>query len=331
MVLLVTNRPVRGARLVRAALAAAALSVTAVTGCAPTQPPDTPTDFVPSTPPPFDGRLGSSAVDLATHSGSWPATEKLLREASEKLVRDCMRNTGFAYPAVAAPAPRAPEDEPAAVELPDRRRSGYGIASTEQGGLARSNAPIDRYYETLPQKERKRFDRALFGPPEKRERVTDTDWGEVSVPRQGCRADSEKRLAGDVRLWARITYVPEKIDNQLGQRVPRTPAYRAALSDWRSCMRARGHAYATPESIQPRLKKEYQKSGATEKFRQHEKDVAVADGECALKAHIPAVSLRVQRHLVATLPARDKATLASLAFHRDTAVARGREVLAQEP
>ncbi|MEU2560982.1 hypothetical protein ABZ626_16855 [Streptomyces longispororuber] len=327
MVRVVDLRPTVAARTRRAAIATAALSATVLLGCAPTPAPATRPNVLPATPPPFTGRLSASAVDLATHSGTWPATEKLLRTASDALARDCMRTKGFDYPAEPAIAPRAPENETAAVELNDRRRSGYGIASVDPGEKASPKKPVDRYYEKLPEKDRERFDQALFGPPKEKLHISDTGWGVVSVPRKGCLAESEQHLVGDVRLWARITYVAERIDNQLGAAIVRAQEYKAALSIWRSCMAAQGHPYATPESIQPKLRKKHHKVGPTKAFRQHEIDVAVADGKCALKAHLPAVSLRVQRQLVTTLSKSDKKTLAALAFHRDTAVMRSREIL----
>lgn len=249
--------------------------------------------------------------------------------AEIRLVRACMEERGFRYPAPDPPARAAPEDEKAAVELADRSRTGYGISPspTPSQTAGPGSAPVDRYYRTLPAARQRAFDQALNGPPDKKVTVSGTDWGEVRVATEGCDAESRSHLAGSPALWARMTYLPEKYDNELGRRVPSAPAYTRALAEWRSCMRGRGHPYGSPEQAQDALRKEQRAAGSADAFRRGEIAVAVADGECALRAHLPGVSLRVQRELVSTLSPGDRRTLADLAAHRETALRRARTVL----
>lgn len=283
------------------------------------------------TPPPertsSQGRLSSAAIDLATHSGTWPTTERTLMSAEVRLVRACMQEKGFRYPAPDPPARAAPEDESAAVELADRSRTGYGISEAPSQAPGPGSPSVDRYYRTLSAARQRGFDQALNGPPDKKVTVSGTDWGEVRVATAGCGAESRSRLAGSPALWARITYVPEKYDNELGQRVTSAPAYLRAMGEWRSCMAGRGLPYGSPEQAQGALRKERQAAGSADVFRRREIAVAVADGECALRAHLPAVSLRVQRELVSTLSRGEQRTLADLAAHREAALRRARTVL----
>ncbi|WP_190092863.1 hypothetical protein [Streptomyces melanogenes] len=304
----------------------ALMLLTVSAGCAGAQSADRST-----TPPPertsSPGRLSGAAIDLATHSGTWPTTERTLMSAEVRLVRACMEEKGFRYPAPDPPARPAPEDEKAAVELTDRSRTGYGISQPPSQAPGPGPAPVDRYYRTLPAARQRAFDQALDGPPDKKVTVSGTDWGEVRVATEGCDAESRSRLAGSPALWARITYVPERYDNELGRRVPSAPAYVRAMAEWRSCMADRGLPYRSPEQAQDALRKERRTADSAEAFRHREIAVAVADGACALRAHLPAVSLRVQRELVSTLSRDEQHTLTELAAYREAALRRARTVL----
>ncbi|MFK8906834.1 hypothetical protein [Streptomyces sp. YS-3] len=299
--------------------------LTVSVGCAGARPAGrsgtTPLEGNPQQP------LSSMAIDLATHSGTWPATERTLMAAEIRLIRACMQEKGFRYPAPDPPARAAPEDERAAVELADRSRTGYGISRPPSQTPGPGSASVDRYYRTLPAARQRAFDQALNGPPDKKVTVKETDWGEVRVATQGCDAESRSRLAGSPAAWARITYIPEKYDNELGQRVTSAPAYLRAMDEWRSCMAGRGLPYRSPEQAQGALRKESEATGSTDAFRRREIAVAVGDGECALRAHLPGVSLRVQRELVATLSRGEQQTLAELAALREGALRRAGMVL----
>ncbi|MGP3983086.1 hypothetical protein ACTWQI_18990 [Streptomyces sp. KR80] len=317
-------------RAARAACCALTALVTAVlVGCDTSQPTGRSASPLPK-PPAFSGRLSTSAVDLATHSGTWPATQRTLQSALDELVRACLKKKGFGFPADDVEALTPPEDEAAAIDLAGRRKTGYGISvnSTESTENSAELPPVDRYYATLSKPEQRRFDEALAGPPDRRRKVSGTGWGDVLVPEEGCEAEGRRQLAGDGVLWARITYVPEKFGNQLADRVAKEPEYTRVVTTWRSCMKARGHPYEDPDGIRPRLEKEFRTTGPTEAFRKREIAVAVADGECALRAHIPSVSLEVQRGLVTTLTHREQRTLAELAAYRDAAVERARKITA---
>ncbi|MGW2383277.1 hypothetical protein [Streptomyces sp. NPDC001658] len=325
MVFLVVQPSRTGTRLTTASLATAVLA-----GCVSAQPAARPAVPPPlPRPPAFTGRPSPSAVDLATHSGDWPDTERILRTALNRLVGDCMAEHGFRHPAGSAdfPAPRAPEDERAAVDLPGRLRTGYGIAAPSALRPRQPSSPVDAHYRGLTPDRRRRFDEALNGPPGSRHRVGGTHWGDVLVPREGCEARGRSALAGDGVLWARITYVPEKYDNDLAARISAHPAYRGVLETWRTCMQARGYRYSDPDDIVPALERRFRTAGPSPEFNKLEKATAVADGECALKSHVPAVALTVQRALVPELPRRDLRTLAELAHYRDESVRRARAVL----
>ncbi|EPH45065.1 hypothetical protein ABT390_04420 [Streptomyces aurantiacus] len=110
-----------------------------------------------------------------------------------------MRRAGFVYPARKAPLPTALDDAEALVDLPGRRRHGYGIGSRPPS----SGQPPAPYYTELDADRRRRFDLAFSGPPEARTEVA-TGSGTVRAGQRGCDAQARGKLAGDVVAWARM-------------------------------------------------------------------------------------------------------------------------------
>ncbi|NEY32117.1 hypothetical protein GTU99_07905 [Streptomyces sp. PRKS01-65] len=268
-------------------------------------------------------------MDLATRSGSWPATERTIQSALNRLTRRCMEERGFSYPAGSAHRLPDPGDDAAVVNLPGRRESGYSLAA-EPDAAARDTAAVDRYYATLSTSDQRRFDLALFGPDDRKATVEIPGRGRFRVPRQGCEADSRRRLAGDVTVWARIAYTPEAVDIGLSDRSRTAPPYHAALLQWRRCMAASGHSYADPEAAYRSLQEELRRTGATSAFRKRETAVAVADGACALRVGLPSAGLEARRELAASLDEDVRRSLNELAALRATVVARAEEVDAGE-
>lgn len=273
--------------------------------------------------------LSASAVDLATHSGGWPATEAILENAVNRLNRKCLARHGFAYPELPAVSFPDAEDDAAAIGMFRRRSVGYGIAAsgTENVDQPSVSDPVDGFYGALSPAERERFSTVLFGPPGSEIKVDTGGGGYVAVKGRGCEAESRSALAGDVGTWAQLSYIPERLDNVLARQVPSDPRYRRAIASWRSCMVARGYRYATPEAARDALSERYRRTGGTEAFRRDEISVAVADGQCAILARVPRTAVLARRDRVRSLPAPELATLVRLAALRDAAVGRARRLL----
>ncbi|GAB3142433.1 hypothetical protein GCM10027290_16910 [Micromonospora sonneratiae] len=305
--------PARTACLLLAVLAGPA-------GCAPAQPAD-------PAPPPIRPQISTDAVDLATRSGTWPKTEQILETALNRLTHECMAAQGFDHPARPGALLSVPEDEAAVIDLPRRRRYGYELASAEPGrDGATGGPPGDPAYERLDRVERQRYDLAFFGPPGDTATVDTPEGRHYRVPRRGCVAQSRQGLVGDVVLWARITYLPEGINNRLAAQVPTAPSYVSAMAVWRSCMSARGHHHDTPQAARRSIKDELVATGPTVVLRKREIAVAVADGECAARAHLPSTALRVRREAVASLPESDLRVLAELTIERNAALAHAERI-----
>ncbi|MEU3519441.1 hypothetical protein ABZ770_29900 [Streptomyces sp. NPDC006654] len=271
--------------------------------------------------PPWSGRLSTSAIDLATHSGSWPKSQQLVDAAINTLIRQCLQENGFDYPPLKASSYTAPEDEAAVIDLPERKMVGYGTSSSTS-----SQQPVDKFYNHLPTAEQHRFDTVFFGHEEKKKYAGTYGLGPVKVPTDGCIAGSRRALAGDVVLWARLDYAPEDIDDRLGKELRSAPEYLTALKIWRSCMADRHHPFSSPEQAEASVTG-VKRAGGTVASKRLEILVAVTDGECAVRAHLPKAELIARRRLVYQLPLQDKKFLAWLAAKRDAVVSRARMVL----
>lgn len=250
------------------------------------------------------------------------STQEILDEAANRLDQRCLRKHGFAYPPVKASPHTAPEDEAGVVDMAKRRSQGYGIFD---GGS--SQQPVDAFYARLSPSEQSRFDLVLYGPEEKKVKAGTYGLGAVRVPAEGCTADSRRTLAGDVVLWARMDYYPEDVDNRLSDEAASDSGYLAALRTWTSCMAAGGLPYASPGNAEDSLRTAYKATGRTEGFRKREVEVADADGECELRAHLPAAELAARRRLARSLPPKDLRALTDLAAYRNATVDRAHAIL----
>ncbi|SED67171.1 hypothetical protein SAMN05216489_04079 [Streptomyces sp. 3213] len=261
----------------------------------------------------------SGVVDLATRSGDWPRTEALLQNAVNRLDERCLRAAGFAVPSAPAVRLPAPGDEEAAIGLAQRRTIGYGIATPVPASAPPAS---ETYANTLSALDHNRYGTAQFGSAAPRTSVTLIRSATVEVASGGCVGDARRALAGDLRTWARLTYIPDQLDTRLSAQAMTDPRYLRALADWRTCLRGRGFSYISPEAAQAALRKAYPNSGGTAAFKRHEIAVAVADGTCARTAHLPTVLLSVRRSLVSRLPSGELSLLRSLNAERRAALAR---------
>jgi hypothetical protein len=279
------------------ALAVCAVAVTWVlAGCGPAS-----TAARPEAPA---GPAEPTVLDLLTHAGSYRPDEQIVRAAEDLLVSRCMAAAGQRYPATPPPADRRTDDE-RELDLAGRVRDGYGL-----GGVATTDGPaLDRYVRSLPAARRSAYMLALFGPEDRRRAIELPVSGEVSFPSSGCLHDAQRRIYGDIVSWARITYLPEDLNNVLTERVTAGPGYAAVLREWSACMSRRGHRYPTPAAARADLAERYRTSSAGPGLRKFEIAVAVADGECARQVRIPARVRELKAAAVGTLPADQRRAL----------------------
>lgn len=284
--------------IVRTGLVACAVAVTLVfAGCAKSAPA--------ATAPPAD--LDTTALDLLTQSGSFHQQKYLLTAAEEVLVGRCMRDQGVAYPKE-PPKADTRTDEERALNLAERRRLGYGLSRANG-----SDVPaLDQYVRALPARARATFTRALFGAEEQRRAIELPGTGPVSFPGEGCLHDAQATLYGDILTWARVTYVPEELNNKVAALATASPEYNQAMRRWATCMRQAGYAYALPAKVSEDFSGRYKAHGKSKDLLQQEIKAAVADATCAQQVGITGLVIDLKKAKAATLSVSELHSLSEL-------------------
>ncbi|GAA3392190.1 hypothetical protein [Streptomyces roseoviridis] len=225
-------------------LLAAALLLTAAACSSPPAPAPAP---VPVSTRPGD-------LDLPAE------TRALLADAERALVRECMARQGFAFFYDSADVDElraeavAQQRELTLDDVSRARREGFGPAP---GTPAPPDSPAElqerTYLTGLSPQRRAAWEKALMGPPEQqRIKVAVPGVGTMEHPTAGCFAEARTALFGDYAAWARAdTFVHARF-RPVDEEVGRSPAYKEATARWSSCVRARGHAFATPDEARAR-------------------------------------------------------------------------------
>lgn len=262
-------------------------------------------------------RLSVAALDLVTTSGGFPARRRVLDMAEEKLVERCMSERGQVYWPMRI-SPVTATDEERIVDLPKRRVEGFGLAT------GATKPPSVGPNENQPA-----FQLALFGDVQHYQGLRLANGKVVSYPTYGCLAQSRAALYGDALRWASIDSVPQVVASTLRAQVKSAPELAEANSRWTSCMGAAGYQYPDPEAAITDLSTAYQQQGKTAALRQREIAVAVADGECALRAHVPSTELALRRSQAQSLPGEQRRELNDLATKHCAAYQNARRVVGE--
>lgn len=270
--------------------------------------------------------VSAAMTDVATRSGRWSTGADQLQDAFDRLDRKCLSKAGFHLPAAPKVTSPAPENEAATIDLAGRRRHGYGISIPDDSSAMAENP--NAYAPSLSAKDRQRFGSAQFGPGMPRTSVALRGKGTATVPTAGCVTRARTALAGDVHTWAEISYIPQQFDDQVSHQALTDTGYRAALARWRSCMAKAGYTYTSPDAAVAHLEQEYEQGSKGTRFQRREIALAVSDGECASRTHLPAELLRARRQRVTRLSARDLSMLHSVTKDWESAVRSARRVLA---
>ncbi|GGR66468.1 hypothetical protein [Streptomyces roseolus] len=263
-------------------------------------------------------------IDLATRSGRWTADAERLQRAVDALDRACLRGAGLSPPAAPRVRLPVPEDEAAVIGMAERRRVGYGIVDAVTAGTRSPEAEPEHSTTALSQEEQRRYTEAQFGLGTPKTSVPLLGEAKAYVPAAGCIAQSRRKLAGDVDAWARLDYLPQQFDDRVTNGAEREPVYTSALAAWRSCMERSGRHHADPDAARASVRDAARRPGDAADLKRKEVELAVADGLCAARSHLPTALLQARRARVAHLPQHDLAVLRALSEEWLTTVARAR-------
>ncbi|MFB4278403.1 hypothetical protein ACBJ59_24150 [Nonomuraea sp. MTCD27] len=241
---------------------------------------------------------------------------RVLWDAEQLLVRDCMARRGFRYWVV--PRDSIPEnrDFPYVVDdLGWARRHGYGGDILERIDRLRDRNPNRRYLEGLPAQRRRAAFAALYGEgPQSWAATPRPDQLEARLPTGGvvrrnaasCTSEAPGLLYGDLATWFRATRVVQNLADLRRARVVRDPRFAAAVGAWSRCMRGRGHPYAHPRLTRAEAVADGSAGPAARKAREKQIATAVAEAICAGESGLSAVARELDEKYARELVARHR-------------------------
>lgn len=242
------------------------------------------------------GGQAADGAGRAAHAREVTAAETaLLAAAEEELVERCMERRGFKYWPAAPPAPDELRDFPYVVDdLAWARRHGYGSDLSREAARLQKSDPNAAYAEGLSPKRRTAYAVARNGDGRRSLRVTIPSGASVGQNSTGCIAESQRQLYGDFQEWFRASTVAGNLPDR-GRDVRRDPRMRAAVAEWSSCMKKKGHQYSSPLQLQKSLTKAADGTGA-DRTRRTEIRLATAEASCARSTRLSATVRALTRH-----------------------------------
>lgn len=198
---------------------------------------------------------------------------RLLYQAEQLLIRDCMRRHGFQYHLVPIPQVTADQRFPYVIDdVAWAERNGYG-------GSGRANAsdedPNSGYIDGLPPSRRAAYGVAIngVGPGGPGVLVTLPQGGVLGQSSDSCRSSSEETLYGDLQTWFRADRIAGDLLYLRQTQVMNDPRYQRAVALWAQCMRTGGYSYASPAAAA---------AAFAESSSPREIPTAVAEAKCAI-------------------------------------------------
>ncbi|MEU3748977.1 MULTISPECIES: hypothetical protein [Streptomyces] len=180
-------------------------------------------------------------------AGAVTADDRLLHDAEQRLLRDCMRRHGFTYEVFPLDEDSGATAFVYVLDDADRaRRHGYGSELRRQRDARAASDPNRAYFAALPTDRKAAALAAANGTSPDGLTVTLPGGGSVRRSDRGCVAESQKGLYGDLGAWFRASTRVDALVQIRRSRVVADPGYRGRLGAWRECMRRAGHAFAAP-------------------------------------------------------------------------------------
>ncbi|MFJ3912551.1 hypothetical protein [Streptomyces vinaceus] len=192
------------------------------------------------------GRAGRAAP-LAPAREPSAAETRLLERAEQILISRCMDGRGFPY--AVTEAPEAARSFPYGVDDVEWARAhGYGGRDERAAARAREADPNQRYFRGLSESGRAAARTALMGSAPVGLSATAPTGMTITASPEGCIADAERTLYGDLATWFRVKVVTMNLRPVRETRVHEDRQYAQAVGEWAACMRAAGRPYAGPDT-----------------------------------------------------------------------------------
>ncbi|MET9541829.1 hypothetical protein ABZY16_30730 [Streptomyces sp. NPDC006553] len=255
------------------------------------------------------------------------ADDRLLHDAEQRLLRDCMGRQGFTYRVF--PIGDDPESTLFPYVVDDAawaRRHGYGAELRRQRQALAKSDPNRAYFAALPADRRATALVTANGPSPDGLTVRLPGGGTMRRSDRGCVAEAQRRLYGDLGSWFRSSTRVGTLQQILRSRVVADTGYQKSLGVWRRCMGRTGYAFATPAAA---------RAAALSPVRPLPKDreigLALAEVRCAEESALSGTARRLDAHHDRLLAEEYRADVETRDRLRAAALPRARRILSHVP
>lgn len=262
-----------------------------------------------------------------------------LLRAQETLVSRCMAERGFLYrePDIPDDALQAPPLRWTPVYPEDATTVGYGIDPTLTGdrefdiplGEGGGVDPNGAYLDTLAPDQAQAWIEALNGTEDNRvvvEGVGETAREQVFMFTDGCIAQVERQLYGDVGDVLRVDLVISQLSRERYERVEVDPRVDAAKTAWLRCMNGEGFDVSDLADGYY-LAEEAHASLPRDEALRMEIEIATTDARCVVESRVNEVVRSVYAEAEKLLAEEHGAVLAGIQELQEKAVERAKKLL----
>ncbi|MFD5365836.1 hypothetical protein [Streptomyces sp. NPDC127103] len=255
------------------------------------------------------------------------ADDRLLHDAEQRLLRDCMGRHGFTYRVF----PLGDETEstlfPYVVDDAGwALRHGYGAGLRRQREALAKSDPNRAYFAALPTYRKAAALVTANGPSPDGLTVRLPGGGTMRRSDRGCVAEAQHQLYGDLGAWFRSSTRVGTLRQILRSRVVADSGYQQSLGVWRRCMGRVGYAFATPAAA---------RAAALSPVRplpeDHEIRLALAEVRCAAESGLSRTARRLDAHHDRLLAEEYRADLETRDRLTAAALPRARRILGDPP
>ncbi|MFE6709636.1 hypothetical protein [Streptomyces sp. NPDC057695] len=249
--------------------------------------------------------------------------DRLLHDAEQQLLRDCMSRRGFTYRPFHLAA--VPESTlfPYVIDDADwAREHGYGSELRRRQAAVAKGDPNRAYFAALPAHLKAAALVAANGPSPDGLTVRLPGGGTLRRSDRGCVAEAQHRLYGDLGAWFRSSTRVNTLEQILRSRVVADVAYVKSLALWRRCMGRAGRAFATPAAVRASAL-----SPAHPLPEDREIGLALTEVRCAGESGLSSTARRLDSHHGRLLAQEYRADVETRDRLRAAALPRARRIL----
>ncbi|SDP84173.1 hypothetical protein SAMN04487905_11086 [Actinopolyspora xinjiangensis] len=252
------------------------------------------------------------------------AERRVLHDAEERLVAECMNSRGFDYEPSERGGEESGADNPYGLLTPERAADdGYGMTMR-----AVRNSSVGKDEARTKRSESPERDRALTGTEENRKTITTETGTELTFATDGCLHEARTEVYG--KSWDRAFYTMQDLSNEVIRGVTGSAEFSEAQRRWSECMSSAGHEYETLQGPLRTIREKLDEQGPTEEIAGLELSLAEQDARCQRRVELAETTREVQRVEEEKALEGHRARLKELRRLRRAALNSARSVMADE-